>query len=43
MSVLEKGQLKERVKSGEVSAKEAHRALTLLKQRGEVVSDAMLR
>lgn len=41
--MLEKGKLRERVKSGEVDAQEARRALIALRQQGAVVSEDAIR
>lgn len=41
--ILKGGKLRERVKSGEVSSKEARKALLTLKRQGEVVSEPALR
>ncbi|MCI0559194.1 MAG: hypothetical protein MN733_11920 [Nitrososphaera sp.] len=41
--MLEKGKLRERVKSGEVSAQDARNALLARKRAGEVVSEDAIR
>lgn len=41
--MLEKGKLRERVKSGEVNAQEARKALLALQRQGEIVSKDILK